>query len=135
MVRFEDIEVSTGGRMDLKEITDRVKGFVRDSGVKQGLCVVHTVHSTAAIVVNEPEGGLMADIQAKVGEDFPRNAGWEHDRVDGNADSHLASTYLGPTRVFPIREGSPVLGTWQGIFLLELDGPRRRTVVLEAMGE
>jgi secondary thiamine-phosphate synthase enzyme len=112
-----------------------VEEAVKKSRVLEGLCIVHTTHSTAAIIVNEHEGGLMEDIVRKVREDFPKGTGWLHDRVDDNADSHLASSFMGSTRVFPVRGNGLVRGTWQSIFLLELDGPRSRRVIVEVMGE
>ena len=92
-------------------------------------------HSTAALVVNEHEKGLMQDILADVQKLFPRNADWLHNWVDANAWAHLASTVLGSSRTFPIRDGQLVRGMWQNIFLLELDGPRSRRIILQTLGE
>ncbi|HUV23999.1 MAG TPA: secondary thiamine-phosphate synthase enzyme YjbQ [Methanomassiliicoccales archaeon] len=134
-VEFDDITISTRSRTEVVDITSRVEGTVTRSAIKNGLCLVHTVHTTAAIAVNENEPNLKADIVRKIREDFPAGAGWAHDRIDDNTDAHIASTYIGPTRIFPIRGGRIVKGTWQSIFLLELDGPRNRQVVVEIMGE
>ena len=134
-VFFQDREVSTKSRTELVDITDMVEETVRKSGITSGICIVHSVHSTTAIIVNEHEAGLINDIIKKVQHDFPKGAGWFHDRVDDNADAHLASSYIGPTRIFPVRYGRLVRGTWQNIFLLELDGPRTRSIIIEVMGE
>jgi secondary thiamine-phosphate synthase enzyme len=134
-VAFKEIEVSTRSRTELVDVTGSVEEAVNRSEIADGLCIVHTVHSTAAIIVNEHEAGLVEDIVKKVQQTFPRRAGWLHDRVDDNADAHLASSFIGPAKVFPLREGRLVRGTWQNIFLLELDGPRVRNVVVEVMGE
>ena len=134
-VFFQDRDVSTKSRTELVDITDMVEETVRKSGITSGICIVHSVHSTTAIIVNEHEAGLINDIIKKVQHDFPKGAGWLHDRVDDNADAHLASSYIGPTRIFPVRYGRLVRGTWQNIFLLELDGPRTRSIIIEVMGE
>ena len=132
---FEDIHVSTRSRTELVDITRQVEEIMRKSGVKNGLCVVHAVHSTTAVIVNENESGLTKDIVKKIQQEFSKGAGWLHDMVDDNADAHLASSFIGPTRIFPVRDGRLIRGTWQDIFLLELDGPRTRRIAIEAIGE
>jgi secondary thiamine-phosphate synthase enzyme len=132
---FQNVQVSTRNRTELVDISRDVEEIVKKSEISEGLCVIYTTHSTAAIVVNEHEVGLMNDIVKKVQQDFPKGVGWLHDRVDDNADAHLASSFLGPTTVIPVRNASLVRGTWQNIFLLELDGPRARKVIVEVMGE
>jgi secondary thiamine-phosphate synthase enzyme len=132
---FQDIQVSTTNRAELVDISRTVEEIVRKSEIKNGVCIIHSVHSTTAIIVNEHEAGLKKDILKKVQEDFPRGAGWLHDNVDDNADAHLASSFIGPTRLFPVRDGRLERGTWQNIFLLESDGPRSRRIVVEIMGE
>jgi len=132
---FEDVRVSTKNRTEVIDVTADVEEVMRRSGVINGICIVHTLHSTTAIIVNEHESGLMKDVVKKVQQDFPKGVGWLHDRVDDNADAHLASSYIGPTRIFPVREGRLVRGPWQNIFLLELDGPRTRKIMVEIIGE
>ena len=132
---FQDIQIPTRNRTEVVDITRDVEEIVRKSKITDGLCLIHTTHSTTAIIVNEHESGLTNDIVKKIRQDFPKGAGWLHDGVDNNADAHLASSYLGPTRIFPVQEGRLIRGTWQNIFLLELDGPRNRRVVVEVMGE
>jgi len=134
-VFFQEVTVSTRNRTELVDITHNVEEIMRKSGIKDGLCVIHTVHSTTAVIVNEHETGLTKDLCKKVQQDFPKGAGWLHDRVDDNADAHLASSFIGPTRIFPVRDGRLIRGTWQNILLLELDGPRTRRVTVEVMGE
>ncbi len=135
VINFDELLVNTKKAIETVDITNEVEKSVEKSKIKNGLCVVHSIHSTSAIIVNEHESGLIKDIVRKVSEDFKRGAGWLHDRIDDNAHSHLASTYIGPTRIFPIKDGKLVRGTWQNIFLLELDGPRKRKVIVEVMGE
>jgi secondary thiamine-phosphate synthase enzyme len=116
------------------DISVDVSNFVEECKIESGICLVNSPHSTTAIIVNEHESGLMEDILKKVREEFPREAGWHHDRVDDNADAHLASVFLGHSKTFPIKNGRPERGTWQNIFFLELDGPRSRRVLFEAIG-
>ena len=134
-VLFREVTLSTRERTEIIDLTSQVEGYVRDSGVESGICLVSTLHSTTALLINENEKGLLRDIIRRVKEEFPRGAGWDHDGIDDNADAHLASTFLGNSRMLPIREGGLVRGTWQSILFLELDGPRSRDVIFEILGE
>ncbi|MCD6446190.1 YjbQ family protein [Candidatus Bathyarchaeota archaeon] len=134
-VLFKEIQIQTNERTEIIDITGKVEDIINRSEITNGLCVIHTVHSTAAIIINEHEKGLKKDIVRKIREDFPKDAGWLHNEVDDNADAHLASTYIGPTKIFPIQRGKIIRGPWQNIFLLELDGPRTRRVMVEIIGE
>jgi secondary thiamine-phosphate synthase enzyme len=133
-VLFREISLSTSKRLDLIDITEEVLSFVEECNVESGICIVNSLHSTSTIVVNEHESGLKEDILRKVEEEFPRGAGWRHDRIDDNANAHLASVFLGHSKTFPIREGRLQRGTWQNIFFLELDGPRIRRILFEVVG-
>lgn len=135
-VAFSDIRLDTRNRKEIVDITERVVSAISGAGIRNGICLIHSLHSTSALVINENEGGLRSDILKKVSEDFPQGAGWLHDRIDDNADGHLAGAFIGPSVTIPVRDGQPVLGTWQSVFFLELDGPRRgRRVLVEIMGE
>jgi len=107
------------------EITDRVRDAVRESGVERGLCHVAVLHATAAIVVNENDDpNIGVDLLTALDRAIPDHAGWLHDRVDDNAQAHIKAAILGPSETIPIRDGDLLLGTWQGVILVELDGPR-----------
>jgi secondary thiamine-phosphate synthase enzyme len=131
---FDEISVSTNRELDLVDITDDVSNFVNQCDVESGICLVNSLHTTAALIVNENESGLKEDIIRKVKEEFPKGQGWKHDGADNNANAHLANVFLGHSKVLPIRNGKLVRGTWQNIFLLELDGPRTRRVLIEVIG-
>lgn len=133
-VKFKEIKVDTSDKIQLIDVTDLIESFVRESGISDGLCLIYSPHSTTAIIVNERESGLMEDILAKVRQDFPAGAGWLHDRVDDNAHSHLASSFIGSSATFPVKNGSLIKGAWQNVFLLEMDGPRVRRLVAEVLG-
>ncbi|QGA53680.1 YjbQ family protein [Sulfolobus sp. E5-1-F] len=135
-VYFEDIQVSTTRQFELIDITDQVEEIVEKSGVKNGICLIFVAHSTAAIVANEHERGLMEDILTKIKEFTEPSRGWKHNLIDDNAHAHLGATFLGAERVFPVRDGKLIRGTWQNIFLVELDGPRsERRITVEILGE
>jgi len=123
------LAVSTREKYQLIDLTRSIEEIVSMSKVERGLCLVHASHATAAIICNENESGLVQDILRKVREIFPPGAGYLHDRIDDNASSHVASALIGASRAFPVEDGRLVRGTWQNIFLLELDGPRTRRVV------
>ncbi|MEM1509466.1 MAG: secondary thiamine-phosphate synthase enzyme YjbQ [Thermofilaceae archaeon] len=135
-VYFKELLVNTRSKRELVDITAEVERTVSESGVKNGLCLVFAPHATAAIIANEHERGLKNDILRKLEKDYPSDGGWEHNRIDDNAAAHLASAFLAASRIFPVINGNLVRGTWQNIFLVELDGPRsHRRVLIEVMGE
>jgi secondary thiamine-phosphate synthase enzyme len=134
-VKIKEIKVETNERIQLIDITNQVEKFVKESEIKNGLCLISSLHSTTAIIINENESGLIQDILYEVQKVFPKDEKWLHNRIDDNADSHLASAFIGSSKTFPIKDGKIIRGTWQNIFLLELDGPRIRRIILEALGE
>jgi len=91
--------------------------------------MISVPHATAAVITNEGERGLMSDILTRIREIFPQSPGYLHNRIDDNADAHLAATFLGHSCSFPIEDNRLVRGTWQNIFVVELDGPRSRREV------
>jgi secondary thiamine-phosphate synthase enzyme len=136
-VVVKSFTLSTHDRFELVDITSRVEEIVEDSGVKNGIALVFAPHATAAIIANEHESGLINDIIDKVKEfTEPGSSKWRHNLIDDNAHAHIGSALFGAERVFPVVDGRLVRGTWQNIFLLEMDGPRsRRNVYVVVMGE
>ena len=122
------MDIQTTARTELIDITDRVRALVKESGIKDGICVISTRHTTSSIIVNENERGLRTDILDMLKEIVPENKSYAHNSIDNNADSHLRATLLGMSETIPIEDGHIVLGTWQSIFFVELDGPRDRSV-------
>ncbi|HKM50734.1 MAG TPA: secondary thiamine-phosphate synthase enzyme YjbQ [Candidatus Bathyarchaeia archaeon] len=134
-VRGKTLTLKSTVRRQLIDITAEVIRFVSDNDVTEGILTVSVPHATAAVIVNENERGLLSDIQAKIEELFPQTSTYSHNEIDQNADAHLAATFLGHSRTFPIERKQLVRGTWQNIFLVELDGPRaRRDVNLTILG-
>jgi secondary thiamine-phosphate synthase enzyme len=125
----ETFRVATRAAKESVDVTDEVRGVVRRSGVRDGLCHVMVLHSTAALVVNETDDpNIGTDIVAALDRAVPDHAGWLHDRIDDNAHAHIKAALLGPAETLALRGGELVLGTWQRLVLLEFDGPRERAV-------
>jgi len=122
------MDIQTKTRIELIDITDRVRALVKESGIKDGICVISTRHTTSSIIVNENERGLRTDILDMLKEIVPENKNYAHNSIDNNADSHLRAALLGMSETIPIEDGHLVLGTWQSVFFVELDGPRHRSV-------
>lgn len=122
------MDIQTTTRTELIDITDRVRAAVRESGIKDGLCVVSTRHTTSSLIINENERGLRSDILEMLENLVPENKNYAHNQIDNNADSHLRAVLLGNSVSIPVEDGHLILGTWQSIFFVELDGPRNRSV-------
>jgi secondary thiamine-phosphate synthase enzyme len=118
--------VSTDARLDVVDVTDAVDAAVPDDA-GTGTATVFVEHTTAGVVVNEAESNLLADVRAFLSDLVP-DEGWDHDRLDGNADSHLRALLLGPSETVPVEDGGLALGRWQSILLVDCDGPRERSV-------
>lgn len=127
----EILRVRTRRKCEVVDVTPGVAAVVAGSGLAEGLCTVFVRHATAAIVINEnADAGFRADILTALDKLFPEGI-WEHDRVDDNGAAHLKAAFLGPSESIPVRDGRLVLGTWQGLALVECDGPREREIVVD----
>ncbi len=128
------LNVSSTKRTELIDITSAVRKVVRESGVKKGICFVYVPHTTAGVTINEhADPDVARDIEDTLDKLIPRNRSYRH--VEGNADSHIKSTVVGPEVFVFVEDGDIVLGTWQGIFFCEFDGPRRRKVYIKVVEE
>lgn len=124
---MEVFEVSSTGRVEFIDITERVRSVVRSAGAKTGICVVYVPHTTAAVTVNESyDPDVASDIIATLGRLIPHKGPYRHG--EGNSDAHVKASLVGSSETIPIADGKLDLGTWQGIFFAEFDGPRRRRV-------
>jgi secondary thiamine-phosphate synthase enzyme len=131
----EEFEVLTEKKIEIVDITQKVENVVEKSKIKNGICHIFLPHATAAIILEENESGLISDIENYIKKNFPRNAEYEHNKVDDNAESHLASGFIGQFQIYPVKNNRIVRGTWQRALLLELDGPRRRKVFITIIGD
>lgn len=128
------MDIQTTARTELIDITDRVRAAVRERGVKDGICLISTRHTTSSLIINENERGLRKDILEMLETLVPENKSYAHNQIDNNADSHLRAVLLGNSVSIPVEDGHLVLGTWQSIFFVELDGPRNRSVNVKVIG-
>lgn len=133
MAYSEIIELRTGYSHEIVDITRQVISAVKRSKVKDGNLTVFTPHTTTALTVNENEGRLIRDIENKILELVPKGQGYHHDGIDGNAHSHILASIIGCSVSIPLIGGSCVLGTWQSILFIELDGPRNRKVIVQVV--
>jgi secondary thiamine-phosphate synthase enzyme len=117
--------VSTDERLAVVDITERVEGALPDSASTTATVFVR--HTSAAVTVNEAESRLLSDFEDGLADLVP-DSGWQHDQLDGNADSHVRAFLIGPEVTVPVAAGSLDLGTWQRVLFVECDGPRQRTV-------
>ena len=121
--------ISSTKKNELVDITAKVTHYVNTADVEDGIALVYTLHTSAAIVVLEHwDPSIVDDFLTCMHKLVPE--GWKHDKVDGNGAAHLKSSILGPSRSFPVVEGKLVLGKWQGIALAEFDGPREREILV-----
>lgn len=122
----EIIQLSTKSDRECIDLTQQVADIVSRSGVEQGICQVYSLHATASIVVNEnADPNIGVDLLTALERAVPRRGDWLHDRIDDNAQSHILASILGASETIPVEGGKLLLGTWQAIMLVELDGPRR----------
>jgi len=127
-----ELEIQTRKRSEMVDITGEVQGQVARMGVKSGLCHVWVPHTTAGITVNEnADPSVQRDILAALDRLVPREGDYMHS--EGNSDAHVKSTLCGHGATIVVEGGALVLGTWQGIFLCEFDGPRRRQVLVKVI--
>ncbi|MDI6860811.1 MAG: secondary thiamine-phosphate synthase enzyme YjbQ [Caldisericia bacterium] len=119
-------------RVEAIDITDQVLEFVKESEVRDGVLFIYVPHTTAGLTINEnADPSVIEDILNKASELVPRSSNYKH--LEGNADSHIKSSIFGISHQLLIEDGRVILGTWQGIFFLEFDGPRERKVYLKIL--
>ena len=133
MSRIFEIELKTGSRTEMVDITRRVREVVRESEIENGLCVIYVPHTTAAVTINEhADPSVARDIENTLSKLVPMGASYSH--AEGNADAHIKAVMVGASETVLVRSGELVLGTWQGIFFCEFDGPRWRKVIVSVVG-
>jgi secondary thiamine-phosphate synthase enzyme len=127
-MKINDIPVETSGRYELVSITDEVRRAVTDAGIDEGLCVISSTHTTAAVTVNEDYDRDVPRDLASACRAFLDALDVRFEHAEGNSDSHLLSSLFGQSQILLVRDGELDLGRWQGVFLAEFDGPRSRRV-------
>jgi secondary thiamine-phosphate synthase enzyme len=123
------ITVTTRSRTEMIEITDRVAEEVRASGIQEGTATVFVPHTTAGVTINEnADPDVTDDLVAALDRLVPRRGPYRHG--EGNSDAHIKSTLVGQAATLPVTGGRMALGTWQGVYFCEFDGPRTRRVLI-----
>ena len=122
---FETLTVPTNHRTELLDLTSQVQKVVKQSGVSEGLCHLFVPHTTAAVTINEnADPAVKADILMVLNKIIRDEEPYRH--LEGNSPAHIKASIIGPQLTVPVSQGRLVLGTWQGIFFCEFDGPRTR---------
>jgi secondary thiamine-phosphate synthase enzyme len=132
MIFHESLTVETSKQLEVLDITERIKDLLKRTKIEKGLVNLWTVHTTAALTVNENDKGLWTDLLTKFNQLVPVKGDYHH---KPNAHAHILSILVKPDITVPISDGEMVLGTWQRMLFLELDGPRKRTLKITIIGE
>jgi len=130
--------ISTKGFNDIIDITSRVSKIVKESNVKDGICLVFVAHSTCAIATIEYEEGAIEDLKRALEIIAPMNENYEHCKKwgDCNGYAHVRAALMKPSLVVPIENGKLILGTWQQIVLIDFDNrPREREIIIKVIGK
>jgi secondary thiamine-phosphate synthase enzyme len=126
------LSVKTSSRTELIDITSKIAKSVTESGVTDGLCMLYVPHTTAAVTINESaDPSVKGDILMVLNQIIPWDADYKH--MEGNSPAHVKSTLVGASELVAVENGTLILGTWQGIFFCEFDGPRTRKVHVRIM--
>ena len=129
---MKKFDVQTGSKEVFVDISGQVEGEVRRSAIKSGICVVYVPHTTAAVTINEnADPTVRQDILMTLHKVVPDSLPYGH--TEGNSPAHVKSSLVGASITIPIEDGRLVLGTWQGVFFCEFDGPRRRQVYVQLL--
>ncbi len=129
---LKKIEISTSKRIEFLDITLIVSNIVSESNIKDGICLVYVPHTTCGLTINEhADPSVVSDIINHLSKLVPHNSDYKH--LEGNSDAHIKASIFGSSLSVIISNGKLLLGTWQGIFLCEFDGPRKRNVYIKIL--
>lgn len=125
----------TTKKYEIVDVTSIVQEIVKESKIKEGICVVYVPHATAAVIINENyDPNISDDLLDSLKENIPEGK-WRHDRVDGNAAAHIKSSIVGPSETLIIKDGKLLLGTWQNLMVADFDGPKNRNVIVKIISD
>ncbi len=128
------LSVNTTKHTEMVDITEMIQKAVKESGIRDGICTVFIPHTTAAVTINEnADPDVVRDFTAEINKIVPWEDGYRH--MEGNSAAHLKASMIGFSEQIIVDDGRLVLGTWQGIWFCEFDGPRRRSVYVKLMGD
>ena len=128
-----EFDISTRMKEEFIDITSKVKKIIENSGIRTGLCTVYVPHTTAGVTINEnADPSVQSDILNTLRTIVPDTLSYTH--MEGNSPAHVKASLLGSSAQIIISDGGLVLGTWQGIYFCEFDGPRHRKVYISIVG-
>jgi secondary thiamine-phosphate synthase enzyme len=128
------ISIKTDARTQMVDITEKVKEAVKNSGIRNGLVHIFSMHTTGAVTINEnADPAVETDILNTINKIVPWDDNFRH--MEGNSAAHIKVSLFGPSELVPLENGNLVLGTWQGIYFCEFDGPRTRRVNIQVTGQ
>ena len=128
------LAVATGSRTELLDLTSKIQDLVRQSGVSRGLCHIFVPHTTAGVTINEnADPSVKADILMVLNKIIPDREAYRHG--EGNSPAHIKSSLVGPQLTVFVNDGRLLLGTWQGIYFCEFDGPRSRQLHVKVVAD
>lgn len=131
-VMLHRIDIKTRSKVDLQDITPEVKKVAESSGVRSGVCYLFVPHTTAGVMVNEyADPSVAKDISTQLDVVIPQHQHYRH--MEGNSPAHIKASLIGNSETLLIEGGELILGTWQGIFFCEFDGPRSRSMLVKVM--
>jgi secondary thiamine-phosphate synthase enzyme len=126
------LKVRSSRRVEIIDVTGGVEKAIADSGVVEGICVLQSLHTTAALTVNESaDPDVRRDMERQLAIISPSDPTFLH--AEGNSDAHIKTSLFGPSLSLVISGGRPILGTWQAIYFCEFDGPRERSVIVKCL--
>ncbi|GAB6188669.1 secondary thiamine-phosphate synthase enzyme YjbQ [Marinitoga arctica] len=127
---LKEFNISTSSRNEFIEITHLIKNYIKEKKIDEGIVIVYTPHTTAGITINEnADPSVKMDIKTFLNKLIPNESYFTH--IEGNSDSHIKSSLIGPSLTLIIKNNDLLLGTWQGVYFCEFDGPRRRKFYLK----
>ena len=128
------INVKTGSRIDMVDITSMIQKEMSKSGIKEGICIAYVPHTTAGITINEgADPAVKRDILSYLEAQIPQDPSFTHS--EGNSDAHIKSSLVGASEIILVEDKKLVLGTWQAIYFCEFDGPRNRRIHVQLTGD
>jgi secondary thiamine-phosphate synthase enzyme len=126
------LKVRSSRRVEILDVTGGVERAIAESGVAEGICVLQSLHTTAALTINESaDPDVRRDMERQLAVLAPRDPAFLH--AEGNSDAHIKTSLFGPSLTLVVSAGRPVLGTWQAVYFCEFDGPRERSVVVKVL--
>jgi secondary thiamine-phosphate synthase enzyme len=133
-VHHEKLAVTTDKRETTVDVTSRIRAAVTRSKVREGVCVVSVAHTTAAVFVNEnADANVQRDLLHQLAQLVPKDGDYRH--AEGNSPAHIKAVLVGNDVTLSIQDGELVLGTWQGVYFAEFDGPRERSATVTVIGD